>query len=83
MTSFILSNKVFSASKAAEHAWGGGGGGGGGQTGFLSSIAKQAMEFPQVLASLVANTLAHGTGVIWLASQNFPAILNSNNFKNC
>ena len=29
-----------------------GGGGGGGVTGFLFSIAKQAVEFPQVLASV-------------------------------
>ena len=45
------------------------GGGGGGATGLLNKggdwlpglVTRQAVEFPQVLASLYNNTLAHGT----------------------
>ena len=56
---------MFSVSKA-EHASskgptlklhvmedGGGGGGGGGATGLACLVAKQAVEFPQVLASII------------------------------
>ena len=54
-----LKTKVYSSASKAEHAftmvqllsWGGGGWGGGGEQVFYL-VAKQAVEFPQVLTSM-------------------------------